>query len=94
MSEPSPLFGLGISVSQHLVGSKKAIRQGNTIYVSPAMYDLIKHANPDELKTLLEQIAVLTIPEISFALPMTTTPGMSLDSDPMFDWRSFFKRMI
>lgn len=45
--------GFSIKVSKNLEGSKKAVRQGSTIYVSPAMYDLMKHANEVELRQLL-----------------------------------------
>lgn len=70
----SPHTGLSVCVSKHLAGSKRGVRQGNTVYVSPAMYDLMKHADPDELKLLLEKIEVVTIPEMRFDLPMTTQP--------------------
>ena len=75
MNGPNQFLGLSVQVSQSLVGFKRAFRQGNTVYVSPAMFDLIKHADPDELRTLLEQIMVLTIPdpkEMFGSLPMTT----------------------
>lgn len=72
----NPMFGLSVQVSQSLAGSKKAIRQGNTVYVSPAMHDLMKHADQDELRLLLEKIEMVTIPEMPSMfgpLPMTTT---------------------
>lgn len=72
------LFGFNVTVSSALVGSKRAVRMGNTICVSPAMFDLIKHANEDELQRLLAAINVLTIPEppsIYGPLPMITKFG-------------------
>jgi hypothetical protein len=60
-----PDFGsLYVFVARDLTGSRRAIRQGKSIYVSPAMFDLMKHADADELKRLLEAIHVVTIPEI------------------------------
>lgn len=65
--------GFSVAVCSALAGSKKAILQGNTVYVSPAMYDLISHASEEELKRILGAIEVLELPEFDwFNLPMTT----------------------
>jgi hypothetical protein len=73
------LFSVGITVSEHLVGSKRAVRVGNgPVCVSPAMYDLMKHATPEELQTLLKSIEVLRLPALPGmyeSLPMTTVPS-------------------
>jgi hypothetical protein len=59
------LTTLRISVSQHLAGSKFAYQFGDgPVLVSPAMFDLMKHATPGELKTLLETIQVKHLPEM------------------------------
>jgi hypothetical protein len=62
--------GFEVHVSQHMVGAKSAIRVGrNKLVVSPAMYDLMSHATPDELQALCERITVMEIPD--FDLPRT-----------------------
>lgn len=50
----------------HLVGSsgrrgEKAYRFGNKIFISPAMMDLIRHAEGAELERLLRAIPLVTI---------------------------------
>jgi len=58
-----PLHALEIVVSKHLAGSKLAYQFGNgPVYVSPAMFDLMKHATPDELETLLKSIRIKHLP--------------------------------
>jgi hypothetical protein len=71
----SPLFGFEIRVADYLKGSKKAVRQGNTIFVSPAMWDLMKHASDQaELEHLLSKIELVEIPKMDFFdIPMTVT---------------------
>lgn len=66
--------GLRIIVAAFLAGTKRAIIQGDAAYVSPAMYDLISHADPEELELLLSRIECVRIPEVPsvFDLPMTT----------------------
>lgn len=75
---PRPLSSLELVVSESMRGSKRAVRVGNTIYVSPAMYDLIRHADQDELRRLLGQIPMLDFSAFVFdptkPLPMTTQP--------------------
>jgi hypothetical protein len=69
------LAGLSIKVSQLLAGSKRAFKQGGTVYVSPAMYDLIRNADEAELRHLLANIRLVEIPDVSFYdMPMTTKP--------------------
>jgi hypothetical protein len=71
----TPLHGYRVAVSSALVGSKRAIRMGDTIYVSPAMYDLMKHADQEELQRLLAAIPLLEAPDLFNPygpLPMTT----------------------
>lgn len=70
------MIGFGIKVAQSLKGSRRAVRQGNTIYLSPAMYDLVSKADPEELWFLLEHIEIVTIPEprsVFAPFPPTTT---------------------
>ena len=57
------LTGLQLIVDRHMAGMKKAVRQGGKLYVSPAMYDLISHAEGDELERLLSAIPCTEIPE-------------------------------
>ncbi len=61
--EPMPLHAMEVAVSTHLAGSKFAYQFGNgPVYVSPAMYDLMKHATPKELETLLKSIHIKHLP--------------------------------
>lgn len=56
--------GVRIAVSNALVGSTKAVQFGDgPIHVSPAMWDLMKHADKAELRRLLESIHVVRIPK-------------------------------
>ena len=49
--------GRKIAVHNGLTGSKYAIRRGDRLYVSPAMWTLIRDCkNPDDLYTLLDKI--------------------------------------
>lgn len=83
MTDPAPgtfvPFRLEIQVSPHLVGSKVAYQIGEgPILVSPAMFDLIKHATPEELETLLKTICVKKLPDFRLSpyqyIPLTTFP--------------------
>jgi hypothetical protein len=58
-----PLVDLEVEVSSVLIGSKRAVRVGGRLYVSPAMFDLMRHATPEELPRLLRAISVLHLPE-------------------------------
>ncbi len=76
----SPLHGVRITVSKYLTGSKRAVQLGDgPIGVSPAMFDLIEHATPEELKRLLSAIHVLRLPAMPSLsdlanVPMYTSP--------------------
>lgn len=76
VSNFSPLTGFYIQVSQALRGSKRAVRMGDTIFLSPAMYELAKAAEGEELKRLLGQIPLLELPKYDFLqpLPMQSKP--------------------
>lgn len=50
-------------VSRWLTGSKRAFREGNRIYVSPAMWELLTHAEGEELMRLLRAIEYVELPE-------------------------------
>jgi hypothetical protein len=66
------LHGFEVRVASVLVGSKKAICQGNILYVSPAMLALMENATSDELEHLCKHIEVLTLPNHDFkSLDMT-----------------------
>lgn len=56
-----PLHALPIAVSTHMAGTKKAVKMNGTVYVSPAMHDLIRHAEGDELRRILEAIPLLDL---------------------------------
>lgn len=59
------LTSLNVCIASNLIGSKRAIQNGDTLYVSPAMWDLIEHANDDgELETLLAAIPVVQMPKL------------------------------
>jgi hypothetical protein len=76
---PDNLGGFTVAVCSALVGGKKAIIQGRTVYVSPAMFDLMMYANEEELKRLLNSIEAVEIPEFdpfNLDLPMMTTPPL------------------
>lgn len=78
-----PIDGIAVAVSPSLTGSKTAVRQGNTIIVSPAMWDLLKNAEgPDELAFLMNNITVVTLPHplvtvYSHVLPFDLRPSNS-----------------
>jgi hypothetical protein len=57
-----PVSALPVRVNQWLVGSKQAVDFGGVIHVSPAMFELLRHAEGDELERLLQAIPVVTIP--------------------------------
>ena len=73
-----PLGALEIVVSPVLVGSKRAVRFGaGPVYVSPAMFKLMKDSTPEELETLLKSIEILQLPAMPSRydfIPMTTFP--------------------
>lgn len=63
MTDGIPLHAMEIVISKYLAGSKHAIQFGDgPVYVSPAMYDLMKNATPEELETLLKSIRIKRLP--------------------------------
>lgn len=72
--------GFEIVVSPTLAGSKLALRYSGSsrVYVSPAMFDLMKYANPQELETLLANIRVLSLPDpkLVFCGSLLSAPAM------------------
>lgn len=66
-----PLDGVPVEVSELLVGSKKAVWLKDRLVVSPAMFDLMRHASPDELETLLKSIGLINLDKYDpFAAPI------------------------
>lgn len=59
----SNLAALAVEVSPVMCGAKKAVQSGNTLYVSPAMFHLLSHADQKELQELVETIEVIHIPD-------------------------------
>lgn len=67
-----------IEVHEGLAGGKIGIIDGDTAFVSPAMFDLMKHANEDELQQLCKSIEwrgfplreAMRLPNMSFQ-PLT-----------------------
>lgn len=71
--------GIEIKVSADLVGSKVAVRFGDgPLILSPAMHDLVAHADADELHRLLGAIRVLQLP----AMPCVPVLGMTTEPPP------------
>lgn len=78
MSDPQPplaaglgreVVGLRVEVSQFLVGFKHGFCDGRTVLVSPAMWDLMRHAEGDELERLLKAIPLKPMPKGFFDPP-------------------------
>jgi hypothetical protein len=61
-----PLDGFRVVKSDIMTGAKKAVRVGDTIYVSPAMFDLMSHSSEEELRHLLANIPLLNLPALNF----------------------------
>jgi len=61
--EGSMCFGLTIHASETLVGAKLGYAfSDNVVLVSPAMYDLLSHADKSELKRLVVTIKLKRLP--------------------------------
>ena len=75
MPLPIPIDGIEIRLSHDMAGAKSAVRVGSgPIYVSPAMYTLLSKAETEaELRFLLRNIKVITLPDPVLSVPMTTT---------------------
>jgi len=50
-----------IVVSDDLIGSQRAVQLNGAIFVSPAMWSLLKGATGEELEELLQKIPVLRL---------------------------------
>jgi len=79
MSEHTPYLFTGLRVAPRdaLAGSKRAVKMGSTVYVSRAMFELMRHADERELRLLLEKIELVEIPEppgLYEPIPMVTLP--------------------
>lgn len=61
-----PLEALEIVVNPHLTGTEEAIRFGDKaqVQVSPALWELMKGATPDELQALLSGVRVVQLPPL------------------------------
>jgi len=55
------LFGMEIRVNDLMVGSKSAVASDGVIHVSPAMFDLMRHAEADDIRRLMDSIPVLKV---------------------------------
>lgn len=56
-----PISGVPVKVNPALSGSKNAVSIAGEIHVSPAMFELMRHAEGDELRRLLEAIKVIDL---------------------------------
>lgn len=74
MSPFPPLTGLKLVESTALAGTKKAIRTGDTLYVSPAMLSLISTADEAFLQLLGRSIQVIDIGPMPDPWEMRTVP--------------------
>lgn len=52
-----------IRVAQYMTGCKTAVIEGNDLFVSPAMYDLMQHSTEEELEKLLASIGTIDLSE-------------------------------
>ena len=59
-------YGLPFAESKHLAGMKSAVFDGETLYLSPAMYSLLHSETEDGLEHLLASIPVVVIPRFEF----------------------------
>lgn len=61
-----PLHALEIVVNPHLTGAEEAIRFGDKtqVQVSPALWDLVKAATPDEAQALMSRVRVVQLPPL------------------------------
>lgn len=77
---PDTLMGFPIRKCEHMQGCKIAVQEGVTLFVSPAMYDLISHAeSSEELERVLGAIRVLKIPDLAsldLSNCLTTRPDL------------------
>lgn len=83
-----PLHALEIVVGPYLEGTDQVVRFGDEarVYVSPALWELMKAATPDELQSLMAGVCVVNLPplpSIHDPLPMATEPPPAPDVDRM-----------
>lgn len=71
------LAAIQIEIDPHLKGQKRFIRDGNTIYVSPAFHSLMRTATPEELQRLMEAAEVLDITAMRIGLDRPLPPQFS-----------------
>lgn len=58
-----PINGYTVTVATSLAGSKRAVRRGATLFVSPAMWDMISTAEgPAELAFIMNHITIVDLP--------------------------------
>lgn len=58
-----PVNGYTVTVRDSLAGAKNAVRYGDTLYVSPAMWELLRFAEgPEDLAFILKNIPVAVLP--------------------------------
>lgn len=61
----TPLFGCPVQVSSSLQYGKKAVKLNGIIYVSPAMHELMKGTDSDELEKLFRAIELVDMDKFS-----------------------------
>lgn len=60
-----PVNGLFLTVADSLAGAKSARRYGDTLFVSPAMWELLHGAEgPTEFAFIMDHIPVVVVPYI------------------------------
>ena len=60
-------FAIRVQVNDALRGSNKAVKRGNVVEVSPAMWDLIRNEPGEKLEELLKQIPILDLDAVERA---------------------------
>lgn len=67
--------GFSLHVESMLAGGKKSVLVGGRkLYLSPAMYDLVSHAEGDELKLILSRIDLVFMPAVPTLAELMTQP--------------------
>jgi hypothetical protein len=79
VTDPIPFHAIPIEVSKHMAGFKYAVQFGDgPVYVSPAMYELVKDATPEELETLLKNLPLKRLPALPSLRDVATLPMFSV----------------
>ena len=73
---PLPVFGIAVEVSPLLQGQKRAVRNGDTLYVSDAMWRLMKDATDKELRHLFEHLEFLDVSAFAGELNLLGKPQL------------------